>query len=158
MNPKSSACPSTDAPLTCSLNRRHFLQAVAGGLGVVLVGGCAQDDGTLIQRPPTAIAQGNEWKIPGAGKLAPGQAFAFRFPNEDPGLVFLTAQKQWRAISTKCTHAACTVLWQDGKDLLCPCHNSRFDLTGKVLNGPATEPLPLYSARPLGEDVIIKAV
>ncbi len=158
MNSKSNDCPSPANAPACALNRRHFLQAVAGGLGVVLVGGCSQGDSSIVQRPPTAIAEGNEWKIPGAAKLAPGQALAFRFPDEEPGLVFLTTQNQWQAISTKCTHAGCIVLWQDGKDLLCPCHNSRFDLTGKVLNGPATKPLPLYTARRQGEDIVIKAI
>lgn len=144
--------------LSCSLNRRHFLQALAGGLGVVIVGGCSQNDSGKMNRPPTAVANGKEWTLSGAAKLSPGQALAFRFPDDSPGLVFLTQQNQWQALSTKCSHAGCTVLWQDGKELLCPCHHSRFDLTGKVLTGPATEPLTRYSAHRQGEDIIIKAL
>lgn len=154
----SKACSEGDSPngvLACSLNRRHFLQALAGGLGVVMVGGCASGEGES-KRPPTAIANGNEWRVPGAAKLSPGQALAFRFPDDSPGLIFLTAPGQWQALSTKCSHAGCTVLWQDGQDLLCPCHSSRFDLTGKVLNGPATKPLARYLARQQGEDIVLK--
>jgi cytochrome b6-f complex iron-sulfur subunit len=40
------------------------------------------------------------------------------------------------AISAVCTHLACTVLPGAGA-LQCPCHDSRFDLTGKFLQGPA---------------------
>ena len=154
----SKPCCEVDTPkgiLACSVNRRRFLQALAGGLGVVMVGGCASGEAES-KRPPTAIAKGDEWLVPGGAKLTPGQALVFRFPDESPGLVFLTAPGQWRALSTKCSHAGCTVLWQDGRDLLCPCHHSRFDLTGKVLNGPATESLVRYNARQEDEDIILK--
>ncbi|MEV6953474.1 Rieske (2Fe-2S) protein [Streptomyces sp. NPDC051183] len=50
---------------------------------------------------------------------------------------------QYKAFSAQCTHAGCVldkIVEGEGN---CPCHGSRFDVTtGKVLRGPATDPLP----------------
>jgi Rieske Fe-S protein len=47
-----------------------------------------------------------------------------------------------------CTHAACAIGWQAGpKHFVCPCHLSAFDLTGRVLTPPATDPLPHIPVR-----------
>ncbi len=40
------------------------------------------------------------------------------------------------AMSLVCTHLGCT-LHADGDGFACPCHGSRFDEDGRVLNGPA---------------------
>ena len=46
----------------------------------------------------------------------------------------------YRALSLRCTHKGCTVR-PSGGELECPCHGSRFDLAGTVLEGPASEDL-----------------
>jgi cytochrome b6-f complex iron-sulfur subunit len=47
------------------------------------------------------------------------------------------------ALSAVCTHLGCiTRFLSDQSVIACPCHGSRFDLEGNVVEGPAPRPLP----------------
>ena len=48
------------------------------------------------------------------------------------------------AFSRNCTHNGCTIGSFHNGTSACPCHDSQFDTSGNVINGPATNPLTQY--------------
>ena len=63
------------------------------------------------------------------------------------------------AVNPKCTHQSCDVKWAAGaKRYECPCHGSNFGADGEVLNGPATKPLAVYSAKIVETKVLVEIV
>ncbi|MGH3710043.1 MAG: ubiquinol-cytochrome c reductase iron-sulfur subunit, partial [Pseudonocardiaceae bacterium] len=46
-------------------------------------------------------------------------------------------------VSLRCTHLGCLLRFNGAeRSWDCPCHGSRFDVDGAVLEGPALHPLP----------------
>lgn len=68
--------------------------------------------------------------------IPPNGALIFR----DQRLALLRDERGAYALSLVCTHLGCTVI-VSARELVCPCHGSRFDRQGKVLNGPADRSL-----------------
>jgi Rieske Fe-S protein len=71
-----------------------------------------------------------------AADLPQGGALLFR----DERLAVMRDDSGIYALSLVCTHLGCTVVVAEDA-LSCPCHGSRFDRHGKVLKGPASDPL-----------------
>lgn len=77
-----------------------------------------------------------------AGDLEPGQAGIVSVDGS-AAAVYRDPSGEMHGLSPTCTHLRCGVQWNDAENTWdCPCHGSRFDIDGKVLSGPATEPLP----------------
>jgi Rieske Fe-S protein len=56
--------------------------------------------------------------------------------------VYRDAQGALHERSAVCPHLGCIVHWNGaGKTWDCPCHGSRFDSHGHVINGPANRDL-----------------
>jgi glycine/D-amino acid oxidase-like deaminating enzyme/nitrite reductase/ring-hydroxylating ferredoxin subunit len=78
-------------------------------------------------RPIAELAPGEGDIVSAAGQKVAG------YRDEDGTL---------HAVSTRCTHLGCQVVWNAAERTWdCPCHASRFDVDGTVLNGPAVRPL-----------------
>jgi len=62
------------------------------------------------------------------------------------------------AIRDECSHAAIPLSQGDveGAEIECWLHGSRFDLrTGKAINLPATEPVPVFPCTTDGADILV---
>jgi len=61
-------------------------------------------------------------------------------------IVFRGIDQNYYALSQYCTHQGCNVEYQVAYDeIVCPCHQSHFDVFGNVTMGPATFPLYSYA-------------
>ncbi len=66
-------------------------------------------------------------------------------------IVFKGLDNNYYALSKVCTHQGCDVEYNVSQNqMTCICHGSRFDISGTVLNGPATSPLFEYATELLG--------
>jgi glycine/D-amino acid oxidase-like deaminating enzyme/nitrite reductase/ring-hydroxylating ferredoxin subunit len=77
----------------------------------------------------------------GAGDVPPGEARVVRDGVGKIG-VYRDADGGIHAVSLRCTHLGCLLRFNAAETSWdCPCHGSRFDVDGAVLEGPAVNPL-----------------
>jgi len=82
----------------------------------------------------------------GLGTIAQGEGEVLALDGQRLA-VYRNSNGELSALSAVCTHLGCQVQWNTAeKSWDCPCHGSRFDPQGRVLNGPAVTPL---EAQPL---------
>jgi len=78
---------------------------------------------------------------PDLDELAPGRATVV-WRGARPVAVHRAEDGTLSAVSARCTHLGCLVRWNDAeRSWDCPCHGSRFERDGAVIQGPATSPL-----------------
>lgn len=93
--------------------------------------------------------QYRDWLTPGENKMIEelpyNQGMILR-ENLNKIAVYKNAQGEVKICSAFCPHLGGCVRWNPcEKSWDCPCHGSRFDVDGQVMNGPAKDPL-----RPIG--------
>ncbi|KAF0237404.1 MAG: Rieske (2Fe-2S) domain-containing [Prolixibacteraceae bacterium] len=71
-------------------------------------------------------------------------------------IIIRSTETVYIALSKVCTHLQCTVTYSSSsKDIPCPCHGSKFNTEGAVLNGPAASPLKKYDVKQNGNTLTI---
>ncbi|MEU7073230.1 Rieske (2Fe-2S) protein [Streptomyces narbonensis] len=126
--------------------RRTVVSAAgAAGLAAALAAcgdGGTEDKGTEEQAGATLARTGD---IPvGGGKVIAGQGLVITQPKAG----------EFKAFSSKCTHAGCAVSGVKDGAIVCPCHQSHFDMSdGSVKSGPATSPLPPTPIQVVGDEI-----
>lgn len=74
-----------------------------------------------------------------ARELPVGQGRIITLGGEKVG-VYKDEKEELFVVDVRCPHLGCQLEWNpDEKSWDCPCHGSRFDYRGKLLNGPAQE-------------------
>jgi glycine/D-amino acid oxidase-like deaminating enzyme/nitrite reductase/ring-hydroxylating ferredoxin subunit len=88
--------------------------------------------------------------IPGGEMLAGitnGHGAVVRLDGEHRA-VYRDDEGELHAVAATCTHMGCTVAFNDAeRSWDCPCHGSRFDVDGSVLEGPANARLAPHELR-----------
>lgn len=144
------------------MKRREFNTFVGIGIGVsILPAALTACDAQTNNNATTKTAAsgdgfeevGNVSQLEQTGQilneeLANGKALVIKDPANAEKLI---------AVNPACPHAGCAVAWEsDQQKFLCPCHDSEFSSDGKVLEGPATEPLASYKVKLEGESILVK--
>lgn len=87
------------------------------------------------------MVSGREKRISGGerkviiGKQIPGGI------NFLEGVVVVNEGHFPKAFLAKCTHLGCSIRKSEGKEIICQCHGSRFNLSGEAVSGPAIDSL-----------------
>ncbi len=80
-------------------------------------------------------------KVKSVAELKPGQGAVLRV-NGKQVAAYRDDQGRLKALSPVCTHLRCIVAWNPAERTWdCPCHGSRFNHDGQVVQGPAIHPL-----------------
>jgi glycine/D-amino acid oxidase-like deaminating enzyme/nitrite reductase/ring-hydroxylating ferredoxin subunit len=99
----------------------------------------------LVQENANAAAQYADWFTQGdtesIAAISPGEGAVIR-QGLEKAAVYRDEGGQFHVRSAVCPHLNCLVAWNtEEKTWDCPCHGSRFDCYGHVLNGPANADL-----------------
>ena len=149
------------------LSRRDFIKVTTGIVGG-LIGAAIGVPAIFYLIDPALKPGGKDMWIP-IGKLESmeiGKPYPFSFTRVEVNGWERTAgsfggfalrksedPKDILILSSRCTHLSCTVNWNEtAKAYICPCHDAKFSMEGKVLDGPPPRPLDQYTKHQVTED------
>jgi glycine/D-amino acid oxidase-like deaminating enzyme/nitrite reductase/ring-hydroxylating ferredoxin subunit len=91
------------------------------------------------------LVDGKITPIPDDVELKPGEGKVIKAKGQRTG-AYRDEEGSLHLVNTTCTHMGCELNWNSSeKSWDCPCHGSRFSFEGKVIEGPAINPLNMHN-------------
>lgn len=134
--------PNKEKKETGFITRRYFLEVVGGGaIGIATAGSVVLTAQFL--SPNVLLEPSLQFK---AGSPEDYPLGSVTLHKEQKVFIVRAKEGYFYALSTICTHLGCIANWKSEDGIIaCPCHGSKFDKDGKVLDGPAPKPLQRFS-------------
>ncbi|MBM4124109.1 MAG: Rieske 2Fe-2S domain-containing protein [Nitrospira sp.] len=140
-------------------SRRKFFRWVTGAAAAVIGAGLAIPLIGYILSPAFKRREQSWVEIGAVADLAPGQPKQLDYLQavQDGWLTTKLHKAVWAikqadgqviVFSPLCTHLGCGYSWDDpDRKFKCPCHGSVYDVTGKVIGGPAPRHLDVLPSK-----------
>lgn len=157
---RRSFVPLREKPSSPEVTRRTVLILLGGLAAAALAAGCGSaSSDTLTGVPLTTTADGSYPLDLSAVQYAALQEVGGAVMVVVGGrrlIIARTAVDTYTAYTATCTHEGCSLPLPSASGIItCPCHGSRFDLSGKVLKGPARRNLAQVAVSVEGETLKI---
>jgi cytochrome b6-f complex iron-sulfur subunit len=154
-NQKTAVLREPRTPSPAAPARRRFVEVVLGSGIIASIASFLYPVLRYLVPPAVANLGGDEIVAGKVGDLKPNSSKIFAFGSR-PGLLLVTAEGEYRAISAVCTHLGCTVQYKgDTHQIWCACHNGLYDLHGKNISGPPPRPLEEFDVHIRGSEIIV---
>jgi len=142
-------------PVKPETTRRRVMGAVLGGGIFATLASFIYPVLRYLVPPPVVDLGGDEVIAAKVVDMKPNSGKIFRFGSR-PGLLILTADGTYRALSATCTHLGCTVQYRsDMHEIWCACHNGTYDINGRNVSGPPPRPLDKFDVHVRGDEIVV---
>lgn len=137
----ASLRPDEEQNKEVKLSRRYFLELIGGGaIGIAVTGSVVLTAQFL--SPNVLLEPSLKFK---AGSVENYPPDSVTLNKEQKVFIVHVKEGYFYALSSVCTHLGCIANWKSEDGVIaCPCHGSKFDREGKVIEGPAPRPLLRY--------------
>lgn len=139
-------------------SKRDFLKYLLTGSVLAWIISVIYPILSYLRPPQQAEVVVSSVKVGPLSSLAKDSGTIVRFGNR-PVIVIRLKSGEVRAFSAVCTHLECTVQYRsDLSTIWCACHNGKYDLTGRNIDGPPPRPLEPYRVVLQGDDVYVSKI
>jgi Rieske Fe-S protein len=136
-------------------SKRDFLKYLLGGSALAALANILYPIIAYVQPPKQGEVEVKSVKAGKIGDFETNSGTIIRFGNK-PVILIRKSNGEFRAFTATCTHLDCTVQFRKDLDIIwCACHNGKYDLTGRNIDGPPPRPLEEFRVVIQAEEIFI---